>query len=580
MSGFVSAIIAGPSDESAQTLSFTTSVAAGDVAAFSSAPSIDSSGELSYTFAADYVGVVTVTVSLSDSGGGTDTSTDQTFTLTSTAVNDAPSFTVGSDQSVAEDSVAQTVSGFVSAIIAGPSDESAQTLSFTTSVAAGDAAAFSSAPSIDPSGNLSYAFAADYAGVVTVSVSLSDNGGGADTSASQTFTLTSTAVNDAPTVSTTMTGVTAENVPFSYSFAQILSLIGAADVDNTDADLTVSIASVVNGTVDINSGGIGTTFTFTPALGFNGGLTFDYDVSDGLLSSSTGTATINVMPVAETPSLSVSPVLGDQEVDVPIALSISAEAGAATEVLEVTIDGLPAGSILSAGTQIGGSWTLTGAELSGLTLTVPDTFNGTINATVTATSIDGASRASVTSNLTIEVSSSFVTPITPAPVVVETPVIEEVQVLEQEVGEDGEAAIERQVVAEAPAVTFDGQTSVITVDEVLGSLALLPPVFNSNTDQISTDPAAVSSPDLDAVKATIYSESSLSTEEQQFLDDAKLEAEEEEVQDKDDVSFLVDEEALFEISVIEPKDDFTQKDLDNLQSLEDTLIGEFNCLAI
>jgi hypothetical protein len=50
--------------------------------------------------------------------------------------------------------------------------------------------------------------------------------------------------------------------------------------------------------------------------------------------------------------------------------------------------------------------------------------------------------------------------------------------------------------------------------------------------------------------------------------------------DKDDVSFLVDEEALFEISVIESKDDFTQNDLDNLQSLEEALVGEFNCLSI
>jgi hypothetical protein len=398
----------------------------------------------------------------------------------------------------------------------------------------------------------------------------------------QIVTVTITGSNDAPTVLSTMTGVTAENVPFSYSFAEILSLIGSADVDNADADLTVSIASVVNGTVDSSSGGTGTTFTFTPTLGFSGDLTFDYVVSDGLLSSSTGTATINVMPVAETPTLSVSPILGNQEVGVPIALSISAQAGSANEILEVTIDGLPAGSILSAGTQdVDGSWSLSEADLLGLTLTLPDTVTGTINVVVTATSIDGASTASVTSNLIIEASSVFVIPVVEAPTVVEVRATETVQILEQRVGVDEEvdAALEQQVVAEVPAVTFDGQTSTITVDEVPGSLALLPPVFNSNTGQISTDPAAVTSPALDAVKATIYSESSLSTEEQQFLDDAKLEAEEE-VEDKDDVSFLVDEEALFEISVIESKGDFTQSDLDNIQSLEDTLIGEFNCLAI
>ena len=46
----------------------------------------------------------TVTVPLQDNGGtangGVDTSAPQTFTITVTAVNDAPSFTKGADQTV------------------------------------------------------------------------------------------------------------------------------------------------------------------------------------------------------------------------------------------------------------------------------------------------------------------------------------------------------------------------------------------------------------------------------------------------------------------------------------------------
>ena len=41
--------------------------------------------------------------------GGVDTSAAQTFMITVTAVNDAPSFTKGADQTVLEDAVAQTV---------------------------------------------------------------------------------------------------------------------------------------------------------------------------------------------------------------------------------------------------------------------------------------------------------------------------------------------------------------------------------------------------------------------------------------------------------------------------------------
>ena len=58
----------------------------------------------------------TVTVQMHDNGGtangGVDTSAPQTFTITVTAVNDAPSFTKGADQTVLEDAGAQTVDGW------------------------------------------------------------------------------------------------------------------------------------------------------------------------------------------------------------------------------------------------------------------------------------------------------------------------------------------------------------------------------------------------------------------------------------------------------------------------------------
>ena len=53
-------------------------------------------------------------------GGGVDTSAPQTFTITVTAVNDAPSFTVGPDQTVIENAGPQTVAPWATAISAGP----------------------------------------------------------------------------------------------------------------------------------------------------------------------------------------------------------------------------------------------------------------------------------------------------------------------------------------------------------------------------------------------------------------------------------------------------------------------------
>src|SRR5207253_10688135 len=63
-------------------------------------------------------------------------------------------------------------------------------------------ALFSTQPAVDASGNLTYTLAADAFGLATVSVQIHDNGGTAngavDTSAVQTFTITVTDVNDAP----------------------------------------------------------------------------------------------------------------------------------------------------------------------------------------------------------------------------------------------------------------------------------------------------------------------------------------------------------------------------------------------
>src|SRR5690242_21193434 len=52
-----------------------------------------------------------------------DTSAPQTFTITVTAVNDAPSFTKGANQTKLEDAGGQTVTGWATTISAGPADE-------------------------------------------------------------------------------------------------------------------------------------------------------------------------------------------------------------------------------------------------------------------------------------------------------------------------------------------------------------------------------------------------------------------------------------------------------------------------
>src|SRR6185295_2008392 len=105
-------ISAGPSDESSQTLTFQITNNT-NPSLFSSGPTVNSSGQLSFTPATNANGSADITIVLKDSGGtangGADTSAAQTSTINVTAINDAPSFTQGANQTVLEDAGAQTV---------------------------------------------------------------------------------------------------------------------------------------------------------------------------------------------------------------------------------------------------------------------------------------------------------------------------------------------------------------------------------------------------------------------------------------------------------------------------------------
>ncbi len=160
---------------------------------------------LTMSYEANAFGTADITVRATDSGGLT---ADTSFTVTVNAVNDVPIFTKGSDQTVDENSGAQTVDNWASAISPGAANESGQALNFNVSTINNDL--FSVLPVIDAStGELSYTPAADAFGGATVTISLSDDAGttngGVDTSADQTFTIT---VNEVLTVDPTTAFVT------------------------------------------------------------------------------------------------------------------------------------------------------------------------------------------------------------------------------------------------------------------------------------------------------------------------------------------------------------------------------------
>ena len=203
ITGWASSIFTGATNESNQILSF--SVTAQDPSLFSVQPSVDPlTGDLTFTPAPNANGATLVTVTLHDNGGtlngGVDSSSSQTFNIQILAVNDTPSFVTGADQTAVEDSGTVSINAWASGIVKGPSDESGQNVTFT--VTANDPSLFSIQPTIDPiSGTLTFTPAPNQHGTTSITVTLSDNGGGLDTSSSQTFSITILSVNDAPTFS-------------------------------------------------------------------------------------------------------------------------------------------------------------------------------------------------------------------------------------------------------------------------------------------------------------------------------------------------------------------------------------------
>ena len=284
----------GPADESGQTLIFV--VTNNNNALFSVQPSIDATGNLTYTPAANASGVATVTVQLKDNGGtangGVDTSAEQTFTLTVTGVNDVPSFIKGSDQSVNEDAGAQTVSGWATAISAGSANESGQTLTFL--VTNDNTGLFSTQPSIDASGNLTYTPAANASGVATVTVKLQDNGGtangGVDTSVEQTFTVTVNPINDVPMAD-------AQSVTTDEDVTKQITLTGS-DVDG-DALTFIIVDQPSKGQVSLE----GAVATYLPNTDFHGADSFTFTVSDGQVTSGKAPVNTQVNPVNDPPTL-------------------------------------------------------------------------------------------------------------------------------------------------------------------------------------------------------------------------------------------------------------------------------------
>ncbi|MFO1351233.1 MAG: Ig-like domain-containing protein [Gammaproteobacteria bacterium] len=304
-------------DGGGQTLTFTITGNT-NPSLFSAGPAVSPTGVLTYTPAANANGSATITLTLSDNGGtangGVDTSAPQSFTITVTAVNDAPSFTQGANPTVLEDAGAQTVNPWASAISAGPADEAGQTLTFTVTGNT-NAALFSVAPAVSPTGRLTYTPAPNANGTATITLTLQDSGGtangGVNTSAPQSFTITVTAVNDAPSFTKGADPTVLEDAG-AQTVNPWASAISAGPADEAGQTLTFTVTGNTNPSLFSAGPAVAAngTLTYTPAANQNGSATITLRVQDnggtangGVDTSAPQSFTINVTPVNDPPTV-------------------------------------------------------------------------------------------------------------------------------------------------------------------------------------------------------------------------------------------------------------------------------------
>ena len=232
------------------------------------------------------------------------------------------------------------------------------------------------------SGQITYTPDANFNGPVSFGYTIADGHGG---TATGTVNVNVAPVNDNP-VANNDTLVATENTPVIYTAAQLLG--NDADVDNTNAQLTIaSVTSGTGGTAVLNGDG---TVTFTPNANFNGAASFSYTASDGSATSNTATVTVNVTAVNHAPVANDDTLAATE--DTPVIYTAAQLLGN-----DADVDSNPL-TIASVTSGTGGTAVLNGDGT--VTFTPTANFNGAASFTYTATdSLATSNIATVTVNV-------------------------------------------------------------------------------------------------------------------------------------------------------------------------------------
>jgi VCBS repeat-containing protein len=264
--------------------------------------------------------------------------------------------------------------------------------------------------SIDCNGNIVVDPKANFSGVASFSYTISDGHGGTSTA---TVFVNVAAVADAASL-----GVS--NASGNEDGSIALNINAAlSDTDGSES-LQVVISGVPAGAA-LSAGTRNSDGTWTLSQAQLAGLKVtppansdaDFDLtvkaitteaSNGSTAQTVRTLHVTVNAVADAPALVVTDAVGSADSAIALHVNANLVDTDGSESLKVVIGGVPAGATLNHGTHnADGTWTLTAAQLSGLTITPPTHSDADFNLTVKAISTESSNGNTANTQQTLHV---------------------------------------------------------------------------------------------------------------------------------------------------------------------------------
>ena len=331
-----------------------------------------------------------LTVEVTTIDGSDSASISQTLHVDVNAVNDAVNDLSVSGQSVAENAPAGTVVGTLTA-----SDIDANE-SFTYEIVDGNGNAVQDANfeivgdeiRVKDGADLNYEASSSH----QLNIRVTDSAGAQHI---ESITIDVTDVNESPDTQ-------GEN----YTVHEDHSVTGNVLQNDSDVDrdnLTVSSYSQpANGSVTIDAKG---DFQYQPDANFSGSDSFTYTVSDGNGGFATESVTIEVEAQADNVDLELPDTWGVERSAIPLNIqAMVSDTDGSESITEIVINGLPQGASLSAGTEnFDGSWSLSPADLTDLSVTPAFDSTQGFDLTIAVTTMDGTDSATTTGSLHVDV---------------------------------------------------------------------------------------------------------------------------------------------------------------------------------